>query len=224
MAIPAINVPSVATAISVLKQEILKASLLLPKIQEASLSLEETVRNSRFVEESTHHEAFALKQSAHNFEHNLKFAIADIQERLASLELILSRNAIIPTTLTTVDDISVAFYIAVNGPVIDWPVAEMVLERCSFLFIEELATVANIIEDTFFAKAIWSAVCFESSMVRLLEEGDCWKLRKLISLISTMVKTDCDLKVSTKILNSLASVLLQPLRSSPEDEEMKWVY
>lgn len=76
MAIPAINVPSVATAFSVLMQEILKASLLLPKIQEASISLEETIQNSRFVEESTHYEAFALKQSAHNFEHNLGLAIA----------------------------------------------------------------------------------------------------------------------------------------------------
>jgi hypothetical protein len=47
---------------------------------------------------------------------------------MASLEGILSKKAIIPTTLSTVDDVSTTFHIAVNGPEIDLPFSEMVLE------------------------------------------------------------------------------------------------
>jgi hypothetical protein len=49
----------------------------------------------------------------------------------------LSRNAIIPTTLSTADDVSVALHIAVSGPKINWYSAELVLERFLFLWNEE---------------------------------------------------------------------------------------
>lgn len=55
-------------------------------------------------------EATALKQSVRN----QKLAISEIQERMASLEVSINTDAVIPATLSTAFDVSVAFHIAVN--------------------------------------------------------------------------------------------------------------
>jgi hypothetical protein len=89
-------------------------------------------------------EATTLKQSANN----LELAISELQDRMISHEFSLrGRNAIIPSTLSTADDIAVAFHIAVNSPVIDWPLAEMVLERYLFLGTKGLDVNENIFVD-----------------------------------------------------------------------------
>jgi hypothetical protein len=83
-----------------MKEEILNASLLLPKIQEASISLERVIYKSTHVDFITRQVATVLKQSVDN----LELEISDIQEMIESLEVILSKDAIIPTNLSTADD------------------------------------------------------------------------------------------------------------------------
>jgi hypothetical protein len=77
-----------------------------------------------------------------------------ILARTESLETSLRRKLKIPATLSTADDISVAFHIAINPRQIDWPLAEAVLERFSFLWTEELATVDYNGEGSVFGKAV----------------------------------------------------------------------
>jgi hypothetical protein len=223
----AIDISSIAAALSIMKKEMLNAFLLLPKMQSASLSLEEIIRKSNFVEADVHHEAIALVESSNKFE----VAICEIQERMTSLEDSLSRNAIIPDTLSTADDISVAFHIAVNGPVIDWPFAENVLERCLLLGAEELDANERClslgIEEFLhfsFGEEIWCCNYFENNITRLQRGGDCWRVRKSLELLLVMVEDQYKLSVSVETFNSLASILLQPLRSSLEDEEMVWAF
>jgi hypothetical protein len=51
---------------------------------------------------------------------------------MKSLKVILSKKVRIPKTLplSTADDVSAAFHIAVNGSEIDWPFAEGVRRVC----------------------------------------------------------------------------------------------
>jgi hypothetical protein len=130
----AIDIPSITAALNVMKKEFLNASLLLIEIQDASISLENVIQNSHYVDLTAHHEAGALKQSVDKFE----VAIHEVQERMTSLEIILKSKVIIPAILSTADDISTAFHIAVNDPEIDWSFAEALLERYLFLFQEDL--------------------------------------------------------------------------------------
>jgi hypothetical protein len=50
---------------------------------------------------------------------------------MLSLETALNTKVKIPATLSTSDDILVAFHVAVDCPEIDWPLAETVLDRFS---------------------------------------------------------------------------------------------
>jgi hypothetical protein len=137
----------------------------------------------------------------------------------------LNKRAIIPPILSTADDISTAFHIAVNGPEttlscpdIGWSFAEAVLERFSFLWTKELEKVGNDVTKSTFGKAVWRTNNFDSNMVKLLNGGDCWRLRKSLELLVKMVGDPCDLPVSVEIFESLASILLQP------DEDVEWAY
>jgi hypothetical protein len=219
----AIDIPSIAVKLSVIKKEILNASLLLPKIQEASISLEEIIRQSNFVEFASSG-AVALRQSVHTLENNLEVAISEIREKMTSLEEVLSRKVIIPPTLSTADDISVAFHIAVNGPIIDWPFAEIVLERFVFLRTEEFAMSENMVVVSGIVDTVWISNDFESNIIKLLEGGDCWRMRKSLESLSKIVGNASDLSVSTEMFKSLVSILLQPIRSSAEDDMLEWVY
>jgi hypothetical protein len=214
----AINIPPIAKALSLMKKEILNASLLIPKIQVASISLEETIRNSQFIEASALHEATALKKSARN----LKLAISEMQDRMTSLEISLSGNAKIPATLSTANDIAVAFHIAVNGPLIDWPLAETVLERYSFLGTKGLNVNENMFVDSAFGEDVWNYNNFECNVAILLQGEDYWRVRKSVELLMKMVGNKCNLLVSVEIFSSLASILLQ--EDQVEEEELKWVY
>lgn len=127
-----IDIPSIAVRLSGLNKEFLNASLLIPKLQTVSVNLEYLFQKSNFVNFASP-EAAALRESIYTLECNLEVAVSEIQKRMTSLEVILSRNIIIPPTLSTADDVSVAFHIAVNGPIIDRSFAEMVLERYLFL-------------------------------------------------------------------------------------------
>jgi hypothetical protein len=206
----AIKIPSVVAALSVMSSEILVTSLHLAKIQEASTSLEEIIRNSHFVDVSAHYEAATLKQLVHNLNSDLELAISEVQERIASLKVILSRKAIIPATLSTADDISVAFHIALNGLEIDWPLAEMVLERFS-----SLSTWSS------FGRNVWTGNNFDSNMIKLIKKGDCWRLRKSLKFIKDIVYYDFSIG-SVEFYDSLASLLMKPTISFQEDEEMEW--
>jgi hypothetical protein len=175
------DIPSIAAALSDVKSQILNASILLPQLQEAFVCFENVIQNSNYVEDSVHYETTALKQSAYN----LALGMSEIQERMISLEIMLSKSTVIPPTLSTADDISTAFHIAVNGPEttlscpdIGWSFAEAVLERFSFLWTKELETVGNRVNNSFFGKAVWRTNNFDSNMVKLLNGGDCWRLRK----------------------------------------------
>jgi hypothetical protein len=46
----AIDIPSIAAALSDVKSQMLNASILLPQIQETLISLEEVIQNSNYVE------------------------------------------------------------------------------------------------------------------------------------------------------------------------------
>jgi hypothetical protein len=136
----------------------------------------------------------------------------------------LNKSALIPSILSTADDISTAFHIAVNGPEttlscpdIGWSFAEAVLERFSFLWTKELETVGDNVNKSTFGKAVWQNN-FGSNMVKLLNGGDCWRLRKSLELLVEMVGDACDLPVSVEIFESLAPILLQP------DEDVEWAY
>jgi hypothetical protein len=107
----------------------------------------------------------------------------------------------------------------VNGPEIDWPFAEMVLERFLFLWNEEKA-----IADSEFRQAVWYGNNFDSNIVILLRGGDCWRVRKSLELIQKIVEGAHNITVYGDFFDSLASILLQPIRSSKEDEERKLVY
>jgi hypothetical protein len=152
--LPVINIPSIADAMEVMKTSMELASNFDFKLLEASLSLEGRVLNSRFLEEgalieATAHVALLIRSTL-----NINFAMNEIQERVASLEEILCRKAVIPDILSTSDDISVAFHIAVTGPEINWPFAEMVLERFAILWIEELRTIDNDVENSIFRQNV----------------------------------------------------------------------
>jgi hypothetical protein len=75
--VSAIDIPSIAAALKVMRAEISNATPLLLRIQEAAISLEDIIRSSHFVEETAHREATALKQSAYNFE----LAGSEMQQR-----------------------------------------------------------------------------------------------------------------------------------------------
>jgi hypothetical protein len=158
----------------------------------------------------------------------LAHEMAEIQDNVRrSLEIALSRNA----TINTANDVSIALNYAVNsGRQIDWSFAEKVLGRFSVLWTEELAKVNNVVVDSDFGKEVWMNNNFRSNLIKLLEGGDCWRVRKSLNLLLQIVgdwrdyDSLRDLSVGTKFLNSLASITLQSLRSSQEDEEMKGVY
>lgn len=64
-------------------------------------------------------------------------------------------------------------------------------------------------------------------MVKFLDGGDCWRLRKSLKLIMALVDPGIsyyDFKVSVEIFNSLASIILQPTRLLLRDDEIKWIY
>jgi hypothetical protein len=226
---PAIDIPSVAEALRVMRFEISHASGFLLNMRKALVSLEETIRNSNYVDVSvSNHEVIALKQSVQNLECSLEVAISEIQGKTSSLETAMERKIIIPGTLSTADDISVAFDIAVDNPQnkVNWPLAEMVLERFSFLWAEELSTVDFVIENSVFGKEVWKANRFYSNMVELLEGADRWRVRKSLEILSKLVDMDgdCDLSLSNGFFESLASIILQPEQAIFVDKERVWIH
>lgn len=219
----AIDIPPVATALSVMKNEILNASLSLSNIKDASVNLENIIRTSIFLDQSVQEESSVLKKSANN----LEVAIFEIQEMISSLEGVLRKSkALVPPILSTADDISSAFHMAVNCPVINWALAETILERYLFLWTEELATVDNVINKSVLRNTTWLMNGFDTNMVKLMGGGDCWRLRKPLEVLSKLIDNDrdCDIVVSAEFFDSLASIISHPMRSSLDDEEMKWAY
>jgi hypothetical protein len=222
-----IDVPSVHEVMSVMTSELLNASQLLSKIFDASVILEQTIHNSRFVDESAHWKVHAVRQSACKLENNLEIAIFDIQERMKSLETVLNRKAVIPAILSRPDDISVAFHIAVNnGPAIDWPFAEAVLERFLFLWTEEkMEIMIDYNDDDNFRECVWYNSNFDRNMIKLLQEGRLLgRVSKSVELIQKIVDDVHYLDVSASFFNSLASILLKPVLSAQEDEERILAY
>lgn len=185
-------------------------------IHDVSISLEAAILDSNFVDLSAYHEATAIKESAGSIE----LVMSEINERMKSLEEILNKKAVIPTFLSTTNDLSVAFHMAINGSEIDWPFAEFVLERFLILWTDEKAKV----EDSIFRQNVWNSSNFERNMIRLLQGGDFWRLRKSLKLIHKIIDDTDSLTVSSKVFNSLASILLCPMRSSDEDVERRWIY
>lgn len=164
----AINIPSIAAALSIMKKQILNASLLLSEMHQASVSLEEIILNTKFVEKSSHFETNVLAGSFLN----LEVAIYEIQERMKSLEVSLSGNAIIPDTLSTVNDISIAFYIAVNSPIIDWSLAETALERCFILGNEDIEK-SDMNENRYFLVALVAMFGISIVLTRTILKVTC---------------------------------------------------
>jgi hypothetical protein len=151
----AVDIPSIAEELCNMRNALSHASQAFTYIDKASISLEETIRNSNYVDMSVYHEVNALKQSARNLEHNLKISISEVREKFVSLEIALRRNTRIPANLSTADDISVAFNIAVNNRLgsINWPLAEVVLERYLTFQSDNFATVDNNVVDH--DKSVW---------------------------------------------------------------------
>jgi hypothetical protein len=217
--ISVINIPNVAEALSVMKKEILNVTLLLPEIQNASTELAEEI--AHFTDTSAHSEATALKESVHK----LEVAMSEIQERIVSLESVLNRKATIPAILTTPDAISGVFHIAVNGSTIDWPLAEAVLERFLDLWTEEIEYDYYQIEQKGrFGKFVWRNNNFCSNVAQLLRGGDCWRVRKSLELITSIVWDACDFTGNAEMFNSLASIILQPRPFYEVDTELKWIF
>jgi hypothetical protein len=131
-----------------------------------------------------------------------------------------------PPNLSTPDDMSVAFHMAVSSPEIDWSFAEGILEIFSFLWTELLAAVDNDIECINFGEAVWYNNNFDSNLAKLSRGGDCRRVRKSLVFITHMIngESDCILIVSAEMFDSLASIILQPMLSSQEDNERKLVY
>lgn len=167
---------------------------------------------------SAHHEATALKQSAHNLGQTLELAISEFQERMESLQEVLSNTSSILTGLSTADDVSVAFHIAVNRPNIDWNLAEVVLDRFSILCTEELMI------DRSFCQTVWNINNFEINLVKLLKGGDCWRLRRSFKLIQNIVVSAHDLTVSASFFDSMASVIWDLRFPGCVEEEQNWDY
>jgi hypothetical protein len=217
-----INLPNVAEALSLMKEEISNVNLLLPEIKNASISLRATLCYSVLIDRTAYNEAAALNESVHK----LDVAMSEIQERIASLESVLNRKATIPASLSQLSnagDISGVFHIAVNGPVIDWPLAEAVLEIFLDLWIEELEGQHEQ-NQGLFGKYVWRNNDFCSNLAKLLRGGDCWKVRKSLELIRNTVWDACDFTGNAEMFNSLASIILQPRQFSEVDNEMRWVF
>jgi hypothetical protein len=167
-----------------------------------------------------------VTKSAHNLEYSFEISISEIKERMISLEVALDREAIIPATLLTSDDISAGFHIALNCPEIDWPFAEAVLERFLFLWsTEEPCTYGG------FLRIVWSWVNdFDLIIAKLLRGGDCWRVRKSLGLIQKIIGLHNNTFIRKSIhdfdemFDSLASILLQPIESSNEKEKRRLVY
>jgi hypothetical protein len=176
----AIDIPSLATAVSGMENEISKTSSFLPKVQQASIYLEQTIHNSHYVDLSAYEEATALKQSVHN----LELAISEIKERMKSLKVILSKKVRISTTLSlsTADDVSAAFHIAVNGSEIDWPFAEAVLREFAFIRNKDVMDNRGRGREV----KVWRNNDFECNIIKLLRGGDCWRVRKSLQLIRSI--------------------------------------
>lgn len=163
-----------------------------------------------------------------------------MEERMISLQLILDRKAVIPTTLITAHDISVALYLTVydpdrnwiflrTDPNLNWSFAEKILKRFFFLWSEDLLTFQNetdhigSIKCSNFGKTVWGSNYFDGNMVKLLNGGDCWRVRKTLELISDNFKgMTSNLIVSVAIFDSLASTLLEPLHLG--DGSNYWIY
>jgi hypothetical protein len=122
--------------------------------------------------------------------------------------------------------ISIALYIAVNAPVIDWPFAEAVLERYLFLGTEESGTSVNMFLDNGFGEAVWEGNCFKSNLVKLLGGGsDCWRVRKSLELLLIMVGDTCNLSVSVEIFSVLGHIVLKSIRSyRMRADDTKWAF
>jgi vacuolar-type H+-ATPase subunit I/STV1 len=124
--VSAINIPAVAEEMSIMKKELLKASNSLFDLKDILGNLKLISRTSKFLDQTDHEleGVDKLKRSAGN----LEAALSEVQEMMFSLEAVLrKRKAIVPLILSNPDDISVAFHIAVNSPVINWHFAETVL-------------------------------------------------------------------------------------------------
>jgi hypothetical protein len=227
---PAIDIPSIAEALRIMNWRVSHASRLLPDIRKASVSLEETIRNSNYIDVSvSNHEVIALKQSVHNLERSFEVAISEVQRKIALLEIALRRKISIPPILSTADDISVAFGIAVDNPYIariDWPLAEMVLERFLFLWTAELVTVDLMTVDSVFGNKVWEANEFYGNMVELLKGGDRWRVQKSLEVLSKLVDKDGDysLSLGNEFFESLASIVLQPEQAIFIDKERVWIH
>jgi hypothetical protein len=221
--VSAIDIPAVKDELSIMQKELTNASRSIFDLKDISGNLKGIIRTSKFLDQ-TDHELEAvnkLKRSADK----LEAALSEVQEMMDSLEAVLRKSkAIVPPILSTPDDITVAFHMAVNSPVINWNFAEMVLERHLFLWTEESTTVGD--RKSYFRENVWQMNGFERNMVRLLGGGDRWRLRKTLEVLSKLIDNDrdCDVKVNDKFFNSLASIILQPDQSSPLTGESKWTY
>jgi hypothetical protein len=154
---------------------------------------------------------------------------------MTTLKIALSSRVTIPPILSSDDDISLAFLIAVKGPTIDWAFAKLILKRYLFLATENFDTNddsdldTNEDGDSFdsnFCGHIWNDNHFDSYVVTLLNGGDCWRVSKSLELLADIASDESDLTVGIELFDALASIILQPLTelSDLEDEEMKWVY
>jgi hypothetical protein len=201
-------------------------------MHEKSTSLKEFILRSNFVADlSVRNEATALEQSVNK----LQLGISEIQERMTTLKIALSSRVVIPPILSTDNEISLAFLIAVKGPKIDWAFAESILERYLFLATENLDTYDDSdldIDkdadsfDSNFCGYVWNDNDFDGNIVTLLNGGDCWRVSKSLELLADIANDESDLTVGIELFDALASIILQPLAelSDFEGEETNWVY
>jgi hypothetical protein len=213
----AIDIPSIASAMRVMNSELSSASLALNRMQTASTNLQEAIRNASLLT-SRHEIADSFQISNQIF----SVAMSEIQENMTLLQEKLIKNSVTTETLSTPDDIVVAIHVAVNGPIINYRLAEMALHR--FKSFWEIVIVGHNQENKIrFPEAVWTDN-FMGNITKLFKLSENTEIFNFIRLINILTLED-SLGCSAGLFEALSLVLLQQIALPvSENVHRNWAY
>jgi hypothetical protein len=216
----AIDIPSIASAMRVMNSELSSASLALIRMQTASTNLEEAIRNASLLT-SRHEIADSFQISNQIF----SVAMSELQEKMTFFQEKLSKNTVTPETLSTADDMIVAIHVAVNGPVINYRLAEMTLHRFECIWYEEMKALEhNRKNRNKFPQAVWTDN-FLGNITKLFKLSENTEIFNFIRLIKDLTDSETCLECSTGLFDALSLVLLQQIALPvSENVHRNWAY
>jgi hypothetical protein len=214
----AIDIPSIASAMRVMISELSSASLALIRMQTASTNLEEAIRNASLL--TSRQEIVDSFQISNQI---FSVAVSELQEKMTFFQEKLSKNTVTPETLSTADDTIVAIHVAVNGPVINYRLAEITLHRFECIWYEEIKALENNRKNrNKFPQAVWTDN-FLGNITKLFKLSENTEIFNFIRLIKNL--TDVSLECNTGLFDALSLVLLQQIALPvSENVHRNWAY